>query len=127
MGGIRAVGKAPMSNSDALSSSPAAAAQGAADFQWDGNRFEAGIGIAASGGGFRAMLFHAGALKRMAELGILSKAKRISSVSGGSIATAWLASQWDILAASNFTNMQDAFVAPILGRVDKLKRVLDSH
>src|SRR5262245_45193856 len=42
--------------------------QEAADFQWDGNKLEPGIGIALSGGGFRAMLFHAGALLRLNEL-----------------------------------------------------------
>jgi NTE family protein len=42
-----------------------------------------GIGICLSGGGFRAALFHLGALRRLHELGILQKARWISSVSGG--------------------------------------------
>ncbi len=43
------------------------------------------IGIALSGGGFRAAAFHLGVLKRLHELGILHQASRISTVSGGSI------------------------------------------
>ncbi len=37
----------------------------AAEFDWDGHRLEPGMGLALSGGGFRAMLFHAGALLRL--------------------------------------------------------------
>jgi predicted acylesterase/phospholipase RssA len=51
---------------------------------------EDGIGIALSGGGYRAMVFHVGALIRLNEVALLRKVKRISSVSGGSItARAW--------------------------------------
>ncbi|MEP3346274.1 MAG: patatin-like phospholipase family protein [Litoreibacter sp.] len=53
------------------------------------------IGLAFSGGGYRATLFHAGSLLRLNELGILSQASRISSVSGGSITTGILAMNWD--------------------------------
>ena len=44
-----------------------------------------GIGLCLSGGGFRAALFHLGALRRLHELGILKSVRWISSVSGGSI------------------------------------------
>jgi NTE family protein len=50
-----------------------------------------GIGLCFSGGGYRATLFHAGAVRRLNELGILSGAKTITSVSGGSIMNAQLA------------------------------------
>jgi Patatin-like phospholipase len=50
-----------------------------------------GIGLALSGGGFRATLFHCGALCRLDELGVLSRVDRISSVSGGSITAGLLA------------------------------------
>jgi NTE family protein len=52
-----------------------------------------GIGLCLSGGGFRASLFHLGALRRLNELGILARAdfKTITSVSGGSITAAALA------------------------------------
>lgn len=53
-----------------------------------------GIAIAVSGGGYRAMLFHLGAFLRLFELGLLQKASRISSVSGGSITSAKVALEW---------------------------------
>jgi len=55
-----------------------------------------GIGLCLSGGGFRATLFHLGALRRMNELGILSRDdfRTVASVSGGSIAAAGLATAY---------------------------------
>jgi NTE family protein len=52
-----------------------------------------GIGLCLSGGGFRAALFHLGALRRLNELGILARLSTITSVSGGSIIAAHLASR----------------------------------
>lgn len=43
------------------------------------------LGLALSGGGFRASFFHLGVLARMAELGLLRHVEAISTVSGGSI------------------------------------------
>src|SRR5947209_3396987 len=43
---------------------------------------EQGIALCLSGGGYRAMLFHTGALIRLNELGYLPKIDRVSSVSG---------------------------------------------
>jgi NTE family protein len=43
------------------------------------------LGLALSGGGFRAAFFHLGVLARMAELGLLRQVEVISTVSGGSI------------------------------------------
>jgi NTE family protein len=43
------------------------------------------IAIALSGGGVRAMAFHAGVLKYLAEQAALERVKRISTVSGGSL------------------------------------------
>jgi NTE family protein len=64
------------------------------------------------------MLFHAGALKRLNELGVLSRVARISSVSGGSIAAGFLASVWKSLgpanAAGSFDQFQEKYVEPIL-------------
>jgi len=48
-------------------------------------------GLALSGGGYRASLFHLGALTRLHELGLLGQLTRISSVSGGSIVAGHLA------------------------------------
>jgi NTE family protein len=50
-----------------------------------------GIAFCMSGGGYRAALFHLGALRRLNELGILSKVATFTSVSGGSIMAAQLA------------------------------------
>lgn len=52
-----------------------------------------GIGLCLSGGGYRATLFHLGALRRLNELGILGRDdfRTVSSVSGGSIIAALLA------------------------------------
>jgi NTE family protein len=52
-----------------------------------------GIGLCLSGGGFRATLFHLGALRRLNELGVLARGdfRTVTSVSGGAIAAAQLA------------------------------------
>jgi NTE family protein len=55
---------------------------------------QAGVALCLSGGGYRAMLFHTGALKRLNELGYLPMLDRVSSVSGGSIAAGVLAQAW---------------------------------
>ena len=47
------------------------------------------IGLALSGGGFRAAIFHLGVIRRLEELGIMSQIRAISSVSGGSIIAAY--------------------------------------
>ena len=103
---------------DLLPASPAGIAQKADEFNWDGKSLEAGIALALSGGGFRAMLFHAGALMCLNELGVLSRVARISSVSGGSIAAGYLAFVWKKLGATNaagaFEKFQETFVEPIL-------------
>ena len=43
------------------------------------------VGLALSGGGFRASLFHLGVLAKLAELDILRQVEILSCVSGGSI------------------------------------------
>jgi NTE family protein len=43
------------------------------------------IGLALSGGGFRAAAFHAGVLRRLAKAGLLASIKQISTVSAGSL------------------------------------------
>lgn len=51
------------------------------------------MGLSLSGGGFRATLFHLGAVRRLNELGVMKKVSTISSVSGGSILNGFLASR----------------------------------
>jgi len=58
---------------------------------------EEGVALALSGGGYRAMMFHVGALYRLNEVGLLGKLTRISSVSGGSITAGFLGLVWDKL------------------------------
>lgn len=53
-----------------------------------------GIALCLSGGGYRAMIFHLGALWRINQLGFLKKLSRVSSVSGGSITAGVLALAW---------------------------------
>jgi NTE family protein len=50
-----------------------------------------GMALCLSGGGYRAALFHLGALRRLNEVGLLSQLTDITSVSGGSIISAHLA------------------------------------
>lgn len=59
------------------------------------------IGLALSGGGYRATLFGLGSLLRLNEAGMLGLLDRITSVSGGSILAAILAHRWKEL---NFIN-----------------------
>jgi NTE family protein len=55
------------------------------------------VALLLSGGGYRAMLFHMGALLRLNEAGLLPDVKVVSSVSGGSIAAAILGLKWKAL------------------------------
>jgi NTE family protein len=77
---------------DALAAPVTVVATGSADDDLD--RPQPGIALCLSGGGYRAMLFHLGALWRLAELGYLPKLDRVSSVSGGSITAAVLGLKW---------------------------------
>lgn len=61
------------------------------------------IGLCFSGGGFRASLFHLGVLRYLAETKQLSNVGVISSVSGGSIIAAFLASRWGTLQKDKFS------------------------
>jgi NTE family protein len=64
----------------------------------DGRRVQPGLALCLSGGGYRAMLFHLGALWRLNELGFLPRLDRVSSVSGGSITAGALGHGWSRLA-----------------------------
>lgn len=55
------------------------------------------MSLSLSGGGYRAMLFHVGTLRRLNDAGLLPRLSVISSVSGGSVASAWLAFSWEKL------------------------------
>ena len=83
-----------------------------------GKGLEQGTALCLSGGGYRAMLFHLGGLWRLNELGLLGRLDRISSVSGGSIASGVLGRAWSSLAfdqAGVATNFIPKVVQPIRG------------
>jgi|GEM_PF-707007 len=52
------------------------------------------IGLALSGGGFRATFFHLGVVRLLWQCNLLSKVSAVYSVSGGSILAAHLAKRW---------------------------------
>ncbi len=93
-----------------------------------------GIAVCLSGGGYRAMLYHTGALWRLLELGLMSPGDhaahrmpgettpvgtllRVSSVSGGSIVSAMLGLKWKSLDFSTpaklLASYKTAVVKPI--------------
>ncbi len=53
------------------------------------------IGLALSGGGFRASIFHLGVIRRLEELGIMKDVSVLSTVSGGSIIGAYYACEME--------------------------------
>ena len=92
---------------------------------WDGSGPiegpKATFGLALSGGGYRAMLFHLGALYRLNELGLLGKIGRVSSVSGGSFAASILARAWPRLAFVDGTSPHfDKLVAAPIERLARM-------
>jgi len=73
------------------------------------------IGLCLSGGGYRAMLFHAGALLRLNDAGLLARLDRVSAVSGGSLTAAVLGWRWGRLDFRDgvAANLGDEVVAPL--------------
>jgi NTE family protein len=74
------------------------------------------VALCLSGGGYRAMLFHVGALWRLNELAYLSQLQRISSVSGGSITSGTLGLHWGELgfdASGVAAALQPQLIDPI--------------
>jgi NTE family protein len=88
------------------------------------------LALCLSGGGYRAMLFHLGALWRLNELGYLRKLDRVSSVSGGSIAAGVLANRWDDLrfdaagVATNFAETVGRDIHKVAGKTIDIWAVL---
>lgn len=62
------------------------------------------IGLALSGGGYRAAAYHLGTLRALYKLGVLDMIDTISSVSGGSIASAYY-----LLHNGDFKNFDERF------------------
>lgn len=78
-------------------------------------RQRSGLALCLSGGGFRASLFHLGALRRLAELGVLSKIDNLTSVSGGSITAAHLATSLRSWPAPGDSFPPDQFEGDVAG------------
>ncbi len=77
---------------------------------------EDGIALCLSGGGYRAMLFHVGALLRLNDAALLPKLSRVSSVSGGSITAGVLGLNWNRLdfdSTGRSTKLDRLLVEPI--------------
>lgn len=74
------------------------------------------IGLALSGGGFRAVLFHVGAIIRLNELGLLRWVDEISGVSGGAIVAGRLGEAWPRLTfrLGRATNLWEEVARPLL-------------
>lgn len=68
-----------------------------------------GIGLALSGGGYKAAAYHLGALIRLNELGFLPRLSRVTSVSGGSIAAGLLGYKWNKLQFDPVTGVAGNF------------------
>ena len=85
-----------------------------------------GMALCLSGGGYRAMLFHVGALWRLNDVGLLPKIERISSVSGGSITAGVLGLKWSTLAF-NAAGVAQRFQAEVVDPIRKLaSKTLDA-
>lgn len=78
------------------------------------------VGLALSGGGFRAALFHIGVLARMAELGLLRRVQVISTVSGGSIVGAlYYLHVKRLLEAKPDAGIDDADYVELVARLER--------
>lgn len=73
------------------------------------------IGLALSGGGIRAAVFHLGVLRRLAEAGMLEQVVQISTVSGGSLVTGAIFSE-----ANGQWPSSERFLAEIYPRLRRL-------
>jgi predicted acylesterase/phospholipase RssA len=82
------------------------------------------IGLALSGGGFRATLYHLGLVRFLRDAGILPNVTHITSVSGGSIIAAHLTLNWGRYNGS--ANEFEAAAAELLAfiRLDVRNRIL---
>jgi predicted acylesterase/phospholipase RssA len=82
------------------------------------------IGLALSGGGFRASLYHLGLVRFLRDAGLLPEVSHITAVSGGSILGAHLVLNWDRYNGS--ANDFDAAASELLSfvRLDVRNRIV---
>lgn len=82
---------------------------------------KAGVALCLSGGGYAGMLFNAGSLWRLNELGWLRRLDEISCVSAGAIAGATLGAAWDRLDF-DAGGVARRFVPEVVGPIKRLAR-----
>src|SRR6516225_7011539 len=82
------------------------------------------IGLALSGGGFRASLYHLGLVRFLRDAGVLPRVTHVTAVSGGSVLAAHLVLNWDRYNGS--PNEFDAAAAEFLAfvRMDVRNRIV---
>ncbi len=85
------------------------------------------VGVALSGGGFRATFAALGVLRFLADAGLLGNLRYASSVSGGSVANGMLATRWAEVRAGGYASGEldrlviDPMVAQVAGKSLKTK------
>ena len=80
------------------------------------------LGLALSGGGFRATLYHLGVVRYLRDAGILQDVSDIASVSGGSILAAHLVLNWD-----KYTGDEEEFAAAASEIIDFVQFDVRNH
>ena len=97
------------------------------------------VGLALSGGGFRAAAFHLGVFRRLEQFGMLRKLDLLTCVSGGSIAGAFLAGNFDApdvldrlehylrTRSIAVSSVLSGLIDPFSSRLDKLAESYDDH
>lgn len=94
------------------------------------------IGLALSGGGFRAAAFHLGVFRKLHALKLLKKVDVLSCVSGGSIAGAFLALNWEsptvLEDLDHYLRTRSIAVSSVIGGIidpfeDRLDKLANSY
>ena len=80
------------------------------------------LGLALSGGGFRATLYHLGVIRYLRDTGSLQEVSDIASVSGGSILAAHLVLNWD-----KYTGDEEEFEAAASEIIDFVQFDVRNH
>lgn len=76
------------------------------------------IGLALSGGGFRATLFHAGVLVALHKTGLIHRVRVVSGASGGAIAASHLVAFWPKYSGQDVKARSEHFATAIGALVD---------
>lgn len=87
------------------------------------NAFKGKLGVALSGGGFRASLYHVGVLAALAELGLLRDVQVLSCVSGGSITGACYYLLAKQLLSTKLDAVPEGVEAPVISNDDYVQLV----